>query len=861
MIDFKLAASIGLGYIKNWLPGGIQRGSEWVALNPRRPSDTRRGSFSVNLDTGVWSDFAESSASGGDAVSLYAYLNNIPQADAAKEILDKYGNRGAAVVQTTQRPQETTRKYQTIYPAPDDAGTPSMHHNSFGDPTMVWTYRDANGKTIFHIARYDQPGQRKQFTPWSYTTEGWRTIGHTDPRPLYNLDLLAKYPDKPVLIVEGEKCASAGAAILTGYVVTCWPNGTSSVGKVDWSPLKGRSVYLWPDNDETGLKAARDIKAELLKFDTECNVLDIPEGKPKGWDIYDAIQIDGMLLDELLAFVGWKQEPEESPEKFDQFNLPYTPLGYDHDFYYFHTHMTHEVKVMGEASFGRKASLFALAPLDYWEVEYPSKSGINLDLVSNTLIQQSHQAGNFDVSRIRGRGAWYDDGRVVLHLGDRLIVDGVTTPVNKIRSYYIYEGKLRIGNVDAVPLSKEEACEVLRILNLVYFNKSASHVLLAGWCVLSTICGALDWRPHIWVTGPAGSGKSWIMENIVMPMLGKMNVHALGKSTEAGIRQTLNGDALPVVIDEAEIDDRGQKDTMQSILTLMRQSSSDSTAGIIKGSSGGKSHQVFIRSCFMLSSIGIGTKYHADETRTTNIEIKKDTAEGSAQRFEYLQGLVSKILTREFCDGLQARAIKMIPIIRKNKRVLKSYIQKNIIDSSRMSDQYGTLLAGAYALISDDIITPEEAKEFVKVLVNREDDTQTTDVSDHGDCLQAILQTKTQVRSTSNGSIVDTSFGELLAVISNNAPNIGISESDMDRHLRSHGMKYTPYSNTVHFAVNHNAIKIILRNTPWADNYSNMLRRIKDATVDEKTTYITGSRMRGTAIPADVIFSEDSVDV
>ena len=45
-------------------PDGERRGHEWVALNPAR-ADTKRGSFSINLTTGVWKDFAS-----GDGAKL-----------------------------------------------------------------------------------------------------------------------------------------------------------------------------------------------------------------------------------------------------------------------------------------------------------------------------------------------------------------------------------------------------------------------------------------------------------------------------------------------------------------------------------------------------------------------------------------------------------------------------------------------------------------------------------------------------------------------------------------------------------------------------------------------------------------------
>ena len=75
--------------LARWLPDGRREGSEWVALNPKR-SDRRKGSFKVNLNTGRWGDFA-AGVSGGDFVSLAAYLFDINQGEAAHCLADMLG--------------------------------------------------------------------------------------------------------------------------------------------------------------------------------------------------------------------------------------------------------------------------------------------------------------------------------------------------------------------------------------------------------------------------------------------------------------------------------------------------------------------------------------------------------------------------------------------------------------------------------------------------------------------------------------------------------------------------------------------------------------------------------------------------
>jgi len=74
---------------RRWLPAGRREGAEWVSLNPTR-NDRRAGSFKVNLETGAWSDFATGD-SGGDLISLAAYLFRIRQSEAALRVADMLG--------------------------------------------------------------------------------------------------------------------------------------------------------------------------------------------------------------------------------------------------------------------------------------------------------------------------------------------------------------------------------------------------------------------------------------------------------------------------------------------------------------------------------------------------------------------------------------------------------------------------------------------------------------------------------------------------------------------------------------------------------------------------------------------------
>jgi hypothetical protein len=93
-IDFeginRAAVANGLLVLGRWLPNGRVQAGEFVALNPRR-HDRKLGSFRININSGAWADFALSGVSGGDFVSLGAYLFDMSQVEAAEGLARMLG--------------------------------------------------------------------------------------------------------------------------------------------------------------------------------------------------------------------------------------------------------------------------------------------------------------------------------------------------------------------------------------------------------------------------------------------------------------------------------------------------------------------------------------------------------------------------------------------------------------------------------------------------------------------------------------------------------------------------------------------------------------------------------------------------
>jgi putative DNA primase/helicase len=306
--------------IPQWLPDGKRVGHEWVARNSTR-QDAHLGSFKVNLRTGEWADFA-TEEKGTDLVSVFAYLNHLSQGEAAKRLAEAHGLNVKPY--TARSGAEGGAMWKPLTPIPANAPPPPQAHPRHGKPSCSWTYRNGQGAVLCHVLRFDLP-EGKQILPLTYCRNGkgetaWRWQGLPEPRALYNLDKLTTNPTAVVVLTEGEKAADSAAALFPEYVTTATLNGAQSPHKTDFTPLAGRTVWLWPDNDDPGRNYA-DKVAELLKKVGASHVCELRldefrrdpaavgmyryEMLPDGYDAADAV-IDGWTAE---AINQLRQDP------------------------------------------------------------------------------------------------------------------------------------------------------------------------------------------------------------------------------------------------------------------------------------------------------------------------------------------------------------------------------------------------------------------------------------------------------------------------------------------------------------------------------------------------------------------------
>lgn len=161
--------------------------------------------------------------------------------------------------------------------------------------TARHAYRSADSDLLAIVARMENDKGEKTFRPichYGTNSDGfaiYRTGFFAKPRPLYNLPAIVAQPDRPVLLVEGEKTADAAAARFgDDYVVATWPGGAKGVGSVDLAPLSGRDVTIWPDNDKDGRDGAQKLAG--LAYAAGANavrMVAVPDAYPPKYDLAD----------------------------------------------------------------------------------------------------------------------------------------------------------------------------------------------------------------------------------------------------------------------------------------------------------------------------------------------------------------------------------------------------------------------------------------------------------------------------------------------------------------------------------------------------------------------------------------------
>ena len=234
-----------------------------------------------------------------------------------------------------------------------------------------------------------------------------------------------------------------------------------------------------------------------------------------------------------------------------------------------------------------------------------------------------------------------------------------------------------------------------------------------GFMVTAIVGGALEWRPHMMLTAPAAYGKSWLLTNVVDPLMGAL-MERLADATPAAVARLTGNSSLPISVDEAE----PSSPFVVALLALLRISAGAEGKRVrADGATGGVVAQD-PRFSALLSNTAVPDLSRADATRYTIVRFGKRVENWTAVR----RGIKSSM---KKADAARYRIIRRAPEIVAHAGKLADEFQELDMDS-REALASAALTAGWHAWGLD-------TKE---VFASAKDDEVQLDATD---CLRDIM--------------------------------------------------------------------------------------------------------------------------
>ena len=428
----------------------------------------------------------------------------------------------------------------------------------------------------------DEPGN------WIWNLKG------TKPR-LYHQDTL----EPSVIIVEGEKDVDRLRNDL-GWPATCNSGGAGKWRSTHLKALqtaKVKQVIVIADNDQPnkktgrrpGLAHARQVAASCREGGIRAQLLQLPV---ELGDVSDFLDQPGGTEKHATALAALcKAAPEWTPEAETEaasteaadhleeatdeaaaktLNMPsdqlhsnqhYRLLGLAGD------HVAIRISAGRVLQRSREAmcsanTLVAIAPAVWWHAlaGIDSLSVSTARAIGDGLLRASDRMGAVDLTTIYGRGAARTrDRELVWHLGDRILRDGQEYGLEDSKTVWLAEPR-----IDLVESATRDQVEAVMDAVMAYrWGSPEDGRRMLGWLAAAVAAGALEWRPHLLLTAPAGRGKSWLLREVVARLLGQLG-STIADGTAPSVARMTAASSLPITIDEAE------PGAMTSLLGLLR---------------------------------------------------------------------------------------------------------------------------------------------------------------------------------------------------------------------------------------------------------------------------------------------------
>lgn len=247
--------------------------------------------------------------------------------------------------------------------------------------------------------------------------------------------------------------------------------------------------------------------------------------------------------------------------------------------------------------------------------------------------------------------------------------------------------------------NKENLIDGFKLFN---WSGPISPYLLAGFCVLAPIAKHLHIRPHVWLTGPSGAGKTWLLQNIIFDVIDNI-VNPKGNVSPSVLVDFLDqNEGQTVVIDESTAGNFIYNN-IRAYVDLAR-CSHQNDGMVVRGTPSGKPKNLSLKSCFLFASDTSEFTW-ADSNRFSVLELLPNDKEA-------LQKIPSgNSFLKNYCVGFPNHSEKMLDVIVYNIEVFTVAAKHKIGDRGYCNQL--ALIAGAYSLVSDEVADIDTARKFL----------------------------------------------------------------------------------------------------------------------------------------------------
>lgn len=445
------------------------------------------------------------------------------------------------------------------------------------------------------------------------------------------------------------------------------------------------------DNDKMGIKFAKESKLSYT----------LPPIEGQDWNDYAQDNKPDEILFQLHNNLTQPNPTQnDNASLADVLKTQISFLGYDDgNFYYFRSKHKNIVTSVHVNSIS-KNFLYQLAPASFWNEHFMvyerKKAFLDLDLISSIMIEENNKAGFYQNKILYGQGFFWDGKDFFCNDGKEIVFLNSEKPNADLFKHKDHLGREFIASGGSFAFQKEKAKPLEKVFldNLQKIDwKDCRHFdLFLGWLFCANLCGAIPWRPMIWITGGSDIGKSdvskiakWCLPNHFAPS---------GKSSDASLKAGLKNSSIPIVFDEFETTNKKNRQRVESIIETCRNATIDNTAVVYNATQTMGLKQFLIRFCACVSSINTVLEAEQDVNRFCVLELVRNpkslyVKENLSEWFEFYCDLPFRLNFLNLC-------VEKFEKFNDLRKKVFDILQKQ--NGSRFANVYSPLVAGSLVL-------------------------------------------------------------------------------------------------------------------------------------------------------------------